>query len=193
MLETASSRVPQDATTERGISPMLIAWRLSLGIAPWVAAAVIAGTTVGCTTSPAGWNETGSAVLRPSAVAPGTQLACAERAAAVHEGDFAVCGSGQSMAPYYSSGTALVVHPTSYFMLRRGMVVVYRTRHGRQIAHVLIEPTLRGWVAAGLNNREADDDMVTAANLVGVVRCAFTASGRQIAAISPVSGLNRTE
>jgi hypothetical protein len=81
------------------------------------------------------------------------------------------------MLPFYRPGTALVVHPTSYFVLRPGMAVVYRNWVGTPVAHVLVEKSDRGWIAAGLNNREPDDDFVTARNLIGVVRAAYAADG----------------
>jgi len=77
------------------------------------------------------------------------------------------------MRPCYVPGTVLVVHPTSYFMLRRGMPVVYRNQSGRQVAHVLLEEGQHGWIAQGLNNRDSDDDLVTADNLIGIVTCAY--------------------
>jgi hypothetical protein len=125
----------------------------------------------------------------PVAVAAGHQLSAAEHVAALNEGDFVLAGSGESMAPFYTSGTAVVVHPTSYFMLRPGMPVVYVNRSGTQVAHMLVEKSDRGWVALGLNNREPDDDLVTEKNLVGVIRYAFVGDPR---VGSPMASLNET-
>jgi signal peptidase I len=97
----------------------------------------------------------------------------AEALALVHEGDFTLTGVGESMHPVYVPGTVVVVHPTSYFMLRSGDAVVYRNHAGRDVAHVLVERARAGWVAKGLNNSEPDDEVVTAENLVGLIRCAF--------------------
>lgn len=82
------------------------------------------------------------------------------------------------MEPAYCPGTVLVVHPTSLFMLKTGMAVVYRNREGRHVAHVIVAETNHGWVVQGLGNPEPDDECVTAANLVGVVRCAFVPDTR---------------
>ena len=108
-------------------------------------------------------------------VASGTVVTAAECAAAEHEGDFVMQGAGDSMAPYFISGTAVVVHPTSYFMLRAGMPVVYLNRAGRPVAHMIVERNERGWIATGLNNPAPDDDVVTSKNLVGVIKYAFAA------------------
>ncbi len=106
-------------------------------------------------------------------VSRSVQLAVAEKAAAEHEGDFVMAGAGNSMTPLFRSGTVVVVHPTSYFMLRSGMPVVYSNCRGVRVAHVLLEKSSRGWLVGGLNNAEPDDDLVTPENLIGVVRCAF--------------------
>ena len=97
----------------------------------------------------------------------------AESLASQHEGDYTLAGVGDSMEPVYCAGTVLVVHPTSFFMLRAGMPVVYRNHRGHAVAHVLVEKAAAGWVAKGINNAEPDDDPVTTDNLLGVIRCAF--------------------
>lgn len=114
-----------------------------------------------------------SRVPVPIPVAAGEALACAERAAREHEGDFALAGSGRSMEPLYVSGTAIVVHPTELHMLRPGMAVVYRNARGAYVAHVLLEKARGGWTVIGLNNREPDDVLVTENNLVGLIRAAY--------------------
>jgi len=111
----------------------------------------------------------------PTRVPRGQAMAAAERAAAAREGDFALQGVGRSMEPVYVAGTAVVVHPTAFHMLRQGMAVVYTNRRGAYVAHLLVEKQSRGWVATGLNNAEPDDALVTAHNLVGVIRHAFVA------------------
>ncbi len=144
------------------------------------ASAIAAGTLLltGCSTVSEyhGAVARAEAAPRPTAVAPDTQLSSAERIAALHEGDFVLTGAGDSMLPLYRAGTAVVVHPTSYFMLRPGMPVVYFNRHGTPVAHLLVEKLPRGWLAMGVNNREPDDDLVTPNNLVGIIRCAFVAT-----------------
>lgn len=107
-------------------------------------------------------------------VVAGSQWQLAEEAASRSEGDFALAGDGCSMEPLFRPGTAVVVHPTSYFMLKPGQPVVYRNRSGCFVAHLTARKTTSGWVVIGLNNIEPDQELVTASNLVGVVRQAFT-------------------
>ncbi len=106
-------------------------------------------------------------------ISPESLLAAAEHAAAQSEGDFVLIGVGDSMRPHYGPGTALVVHPTSFFMLRAGMPVVYENRSGRRVAHVIVARSGRGWRARGTAGSTEDRDLVTPENLLGVVRCAF--------------------
>ena len=133
------------------------------------------------------------AAPQPTTVASGSAMAAAEQEAALHEGDFVLTGAGNSMLPLYRPGTAVVVHPTSFFMLKSGMPVVYTNRQGTPVAHVLLEKCAGGWLAMGINNAEPDEDIVTPQNLVGIVRCAFVASappGRSGAVASLVSFRN---
>ncbi len=109
----------------------------------------------------------------PQIVARGTELAAAERAAKAQRGCFAAQGEGFSMEPMYVSGTAVVVRAGGYENLRSGQPVVYRTRGGLTVAHMLVRPTDYGWVAAGLNNPGRDVELVTADNLVGVITQAY--------------------
>ena len=112
----------------------------------------------------------------PTLVAPGTEMAAAEALAAKGDYDMALHGVGSSMEPVYVSGTAIVVHPCSFRSLRKGMAVVYVNRRGHYVAHMLVEDMPKGWFAIGLNNAEVDDDYVTANNLVGVIKEAYTAN-----------------
>ena len=145
-------------------------WRVVFAISIGGALAFIAG----CATTPsAHTSDVEQASLRIRRLPERLMLQEAEELLAQHEGDFLLRGVGSSMQPCYTPGTILVVHPTSFFMLRRGMPVVYLNRSGRQVAHVLVEESAAGWTAAGLNNAGADDEKVTAQNLVGIVRCAF--------------------
>lgn len=120
-------------------------------------------------------------------------MAAAQRQAAAKEGDFALMGHGNSMEPYYRAGTAVVVHPTSFHMLRPGMAVVYAKRSGGYVAHMLMRKTERGWLVRGLNNATPDGALVTERNLVGIIKHAFAADdtvfqpdvANQIAAYRP--------
>jgi hypothetical protein len=108
-------------------------------------------------------------------VAKGEVWRSAERMARSHPGAIALRGEGASMLPVYPAGTAVVVTPVRYGQLQRGMAVVYLNARGIYVAHRLISKQARGWRVAGLNNAEADAELVTADNLVGVITSAFTA------------------
>ncbi len=109
----------------------------------------------------------------PTIVPAGTELAAAEAAAAKDRGCFAAGGSGSSMEPVYLEGTAVVVRAVGYDRLHVGSPVVYQTMNGHRVAHMLVEKTDAGWVAAGLNNDWKDRELVTESNLVGVITQAF--------------------
>ncbi len=97
----------------------------------------------------------------------------AESAAQQMHGCFAVQGEGCSMEPVYVSGTAVVIRAGGYDRLRRGQPVVYQSRRGMTVAHMLVRQTELGWVAAGLNNNGEDTELVTSDNLVGVITQAY--------------------
>lgn len=109
----------------------------------------------------------------PQIVERGTELEAAERAAQAQRGCFAVQGEGWSMEPMYVSGTAVVVRVGGYENLRAGQPVVYQTRGGVRVAHMLVRATEHGWVAAGLGNDGDDVEFVTCDNLVGVITQAY--------------------
>jgi len=77
------------------------------------------------------------------------------------------------MQPLYQSGTLLVVEPTPFEKLSRGMSVVFCSRN-RLIAHVLVAKTKDGWRTTGLNNPRHDYVTVNSENIRGVVVAAFT-------------------
>ncbi|PTY01148.1 hypothetical protein DB354_00455 [Opitutus sp. ER46] len=107
-------------------------------------------------------------------VATGEQIRAAEHAAASIPGAEAMWGVGESMAPLYSSRTAIVVAPIKFSDLRKGMTVVYVSRRGNMVCHSLTGDLPKGWIAQGVNNDEEDDDLVTANNLVGVIVGAYS-------------------
>lgn len=109
----------------------------------------------------------------PTLVADGMQLRSAKQAAAAIAGAQVFVGAGESMAPLYASRTAVVVAPTAFAQLERGMAVVYRTSDGRLVAHVLTGDLREGWIAQGLANDTEDDELVTSRNLIGVIVAAF--------------------
>ena len=112
----------------------------------------------------------------PVMVQQGQELRAAEVAAQHLAGAQTFRGVGESMEPLYVSGTAIVVMPCEYTQLRAGMSVVYVNHNGRGVAHVLINEMPGGWIAQGVNNQEEDADLVTAANLVGVVTQAYASA-----------------
>ena len=112
----------------------------------------------------------------PVVVQSGQELRSAEAAAGRIVGAQAFRGVGDSMNPLYVSGTAIVTVPCEYRQLRAGMTVVYVNHDGRGVAHVLVNELPNGWMAPGVNNRAEDADLVTAANLVGVVTQAYASA-----------------
>ena len=112
----------------------------------------------------------------PTLVTKGQELSAAETAAAPQAGAHAFFGVGNSMEPIYASGTALVVTPCAFQQLRRGMSVVYVNHNGQGVAHVLKGKIHDGWIAQGTNNPLEDQDLVTEANLVGVVTQAYASA-----------------
>jgi hypothetical protein len=110
---------------------------------------------------------------KPILVARGQEMIRAEAAAANIPGAEALWGVGASMAPLYSSRTAIVVAPVKFADLKKGMTVVYVDGRGRRVAHALTGDLPQGWVAQGVNNDEEDADLVTPENLVGVIVQAY--------------------
>jgi hypothetical protein len=93
----------------------------------------------------------------------------AELLAGRDAGRTALIGGGQSMNPVYGDNTMLVTVPVAFADLKAGMTVVYLNRANRRVAHVLIAKEAKGWRAQGLNNPEADAELVTPDNLIGVL------------------------
>ena len=88
-------------------------------------------------------------------------------------GRIPVVGAGSSMEPVYGDNTMLVISPIAYNQLRPGMTVAYRNRDGLRVVHELVEKLDDGWRVKGLNNAQADPELVTRKNLIGVVYASF--------------------
>lgn len=146
----------------------------------WLAAffCFVGFSLVGCSSADTGRapNTVRRHVPPPTLVAPGRALDAAEADAARDPACFALLGTGRSMEPIYASGTAIVVREQSFLSLRPGMAVVYRSRHGAYVAHLVLEKCSRGWIAHGLNNSEADEEFITVRNFVGVIKAAYAAT-----------------
>jgi hypothetical protein len=84
-------------------------------------------------------------------------------------GRSAAAGAGTSMLPIYGDNTMLVISAVPYNSLQPGMTVAYRNQRGIEVVHKLVEKLSHGWRVEGLNNEEADEELVTPQNLVGVV------------------------
>ena len=148
------------------------------------AALVIVAASWGCTSLPPATvvdavGAPGKTAPAATLVAPGQELAAAEVRAGFDPACFALVGSGRSMEPLYASGTAIVVREQSFRRLCAGQAVVYRNRRGRFVAHLLVREMENGWVVAGVNNAEADDEPVTTKNFVGVVMAAYASNQAQ--------------
>ncbi|MET0261590.1 MAG: S24/S26 family peptidase [Rariglobus sp.] len=83
-------------------------------------------------------------------------------------------GDGSSMEPVLEAGSWIVTKPHPFTELKPGMIVLYTTSSGRPVAHVLVRRTTSGWLAAGVNNRTVDREVVTPSNLAGVIAGVFT-------------------
>lgn len=106
--------------------------------------------------------------------APGTEAwQHASEVAELTPHAFVLVGSGESMQPLYAPGTILVIQQCAYDLLQPGQTALYRTSHGKVVAHVLITRARDGWRTTGLNNRIHDMEPVVAENLVGIVIAAF--------------------
>jgi len=84
-------------------------------------------------------------------------------------GRITAAGAGTSMLPIYGDNTMLVISAVPYDTLRLGMTVAYINSRGIEVVHKLIGKEAHGWRVEGLNNEEADAELVTPENLIGVV------------------------
>ena len=64
-------------------------------------------------------------------------------------------GVGDSMEPFFTTHTAIVVNPGEFSALRRASMVLYRDSNGRGIAHVLVECGPEGWTAKASTARRS--------------------------------------
>lgn len=122
----------------------------------------------GCATPPAE-HETGAKAPPTADVGKLQAWHDAEMLANRSTGRSAAAGAGTSMLPIYGDNTMLVISAVPYDSLRPGMTVAYRNRRGLEVVHKLVEKLSHGWRVEGLNNDEADPELVTPQNLVGVV------------------------
>ncbi len=112
----------------------------------------------------------------PHLVAEGEQLKQAEKMAAQIKNAFTLWGVGQSMEPLYAPNTAVVVAPIQYDSIKKGMTVVYMKHNGRRVAHSVIGETRDGYLVQGVNNDEADAEVVNESNLIGVIVQAYAST-----------------
>ena len=117
----------------------------------------------------------GPAAVAPPAAAVGVDQAWqdAKLVASRAPGRIPVVGAGSSMEPIYGDNTMLVISPIAYNQLRPGMTVAYRNRDGLRVVHELVEKLDDGWRVKGINNAQADPELVTRRNLIGVVYASF--------------------
>lgn len=112
----------------------------------------------------------------PHLVAEGEQMKSAEKMAAQIKDAITLWGVGQSMEPLYAPNTAVVVAPIKYDNVKKGMTIVYVKRNGRRVAHSVIGETRGGYLVQGINNDEADAEVVNESNLIGVVVHAYASA-----------------
>ena len=75
---------------------------------------------------------------------------------------------GTSMRPIIESGDRIVWKGKPFDNIRKGDVVLYRTRKGDVVAHLADEKTNAGWKVKGVNNRHRDEGFVGEGNYMGV-------------------------
>ena len=112
----------------------------------------------------------------PKLVTEGQQLIEAEKMAAQIKDATAFLGIGESMEPLYAPNTAVVVALIDYDNVKKGMTVVYVKSNGRRVAHSVIGETRGGYLVQGVNNDEADAEVVNEKNLIGVIVQAYASS-----------------
>ncbi len=112
----------------------------------------------------------------PRLVAEGAQLKTAEKFAATLPGAKALWGIGRSMEPLYAPNTAVIVQEIDYEDIKQGMTVVYIKDNGRRVAHSVIGETRGGYLVQGVNNDEADAELITPENFIGVITHAFASA-----------------
>ena len=116
-------------------------------------------------------------VIDPYSPATVVEQALQDRAedyVATRPGSQAWRGKGLSMQPLLPPNAWVVTEPLPFNTLEAGQVVMFHGRHGRPVAHALVERTRKGWVTMGVNNGNvADRNLMTPANYLGVVTTAF--------------------
>jgi signal peptidase I len=80
-----------------------------------------------------------------------------------------VRGAGESMSPFFSSHSLLLINKSTIDSLKNGMIVVYADESGDLVAHQVVKIDATGVWTKGVNNGSIDPSPVTAKNLAGVV------------------------
>ena len=148
--------------------------RLSCGGLACAAGLLATGWLAGCADGP------GTADSKPPPTSDVGRMEAWHDAEMIRGSDpdrFTLLGSGESMLPVYGENTVLVISKVNYDELATGMKVVYVTRGGMRVLHVLLEKDSDGWRVQGLNNEIADRERVTRYNLLGVVYASFPTDG----------------
>lgn len=109
----------------------------------------------------------------PSIHSENKVLSAAAQTEANETGMMVVKSFGVSMLPTYREGTIFLVAPTKWEDLKTGDVVAYRNSAGTIMVHRLIHDYGHSWLVQGDNNAEADREVVTPENLVGVMYTSF--------------------
>ena len=96
-------------------------------------------------------------------------LAEAQKVAALNPAWTVMRCDGDSMTPYFGDASLMLVQPSRVSELRPGMIAVYRDAAGDLVAHSVVKVDASGATLRGFNNTRNDPDVVTDANLAGVV------------------------
>lgn len=104
-----------------------------------------------------------------SPVAYGDALADAMHVAAMNPQWQVLRCDGDSMTPYFGANSLMLVESAKTADLSPGMIAVYRDATGELVAHIVVKQDANGATLRGYNNSRNDPEVVTDANLVGVV------------------------
>ena len=131
---------------------------------------------------------TSPALLQAMGPASGEQaLADAARLVAMRPQFEVYRAQGDSMEPFFREDALLLVAETRWDELENGMIVLFEDAEGDMVAHQITKLRRNSAQTRGYNNRRADRDPLTAANLRGVVAGIFHTHGFDAAPDLPVA------
>lgn len=79
-------------------------------------------------------------------------------------------GSGTSMLPRYAAGDVVQTTGQQFSSVKIGETIVYASRRGFNVCHVVVGHNWNGFITKGTNNAKWDEEYVTKENFVGIVK-----------------------